>query len=155
MKKKFEYKLTPLLWILFIAGLVLAGACVYYNVTRFLSLLKATDAGTFNYMGALLSAVIGLCAFVFIIPAMISSEYIVEEKYLISKWGLIKNKYEIKDITTVTHFRVTNKLVVYFTDESYTVINIDPKEFDAFVDALKENNKKIFFSLDTENKGEK
>ena len=153
MNQKFEYKLTPILWTLFIAGLIAAGVCVYLNITRFIALLSAEDAGTYNFIGALLSAAIGLAAFVFIIPAMFASNYIVTKDHLISKWGLVKNKYEVKEITRVTHFRVTNKLVVFFEDESYTTINIMPEKYEEFIDALKNANKKIFYQLDSENKG--
>ena len=45
MNQKFEYKLTPILWTLFIAGLIAAGVCVYLNITRFIALLSAEDAG--------------------------------------------------------------------------------------------------------------
>ena len=44
MNQKFEYKLTPILWTLFIAGLIAAGVCVYLNITRFIALLSAEDA---------------------------------------------------------------------------------------------------------------
>ena len=155
MKKKYAYKLTPLLWVLFISGLLVAGYCVFANLTRFIKLLDAPEAGTYNYIASILSAVIGLAAFVFIPPAMINSCYLIDDKHLTASWGIVKNKYDLKDITSVTHFRLTKKLVVYFKDESYTVINVSPELFDEFVQELKERNKNIFYALNTEDKGEK
>mgnify|MGYP006928592207 FL=1 len=61
----------------------------------------------------------------------------------------------MKEITRVTLFRNTKKLVVYYGQTTdYIAINIDEKDFDAFVDALKEKNNKIFYALDAENDGE-
>lgn len=153
MNKKFEYKITPLLWALFALGLLAAGACIYLNVTRFLALLKAEDAGTYNYLGSLLSALIGVVAFVFLIPAIFASAYVITDTHLISKWGLVKNKYDVKEITRITHFRVSDKLVIFFKDESYTTINIDKAKFEEFIDSLKQANKDIFYQLNTEDKG--
>ena len=153
MNKKFEYKLTKVLWALFIIGLIAAGVCVYLNLTRFITLLSADNVSSYSYIGSLISALIGLSAFVFIIPAMLSSAYVITDKHLITKWGLVKNKYEVKDITRITHFRLTNKLVVFFEDESYTTINVAPEKYEEFIDTLKSVNNKIFYQLNTEDKG--
>lgn len=155
MNEKFEYKLTKIFYILFIAGLLLAGYCIFANVVRFIKLLSATEVSITSYVASAMSVLIGVLGFVLIIPAMISSKYEVTNKYLISRWGLIVNKTEVKTITTVTHFRITDKLVVYYNDQTYTVINIESKEYDRFVDALKKANKNIFYSLNTEDYGEK
>lgn len=155
MKKQFKYKLTKLLWILFIAGLLIAGACVFLNVKRFIGLLQTNDKETYNYISSILSSVVGFLAFVFIPPAMFSSKYVITDKQLLACWGLVKNRFEINDITTITHFRKTEKLVVYFADDSYTVIIISPEEFNDFANALKEVNNKIFYQLNTEDSGEK
>ncbi len=155
MKKTFKYKLTPILWTLFIAGLILAAGCVYLNVVRFINLKGENDSGIYNYIGSILSAVVGILAFVFIPPAMFSSKYVVTDDRLFSYWGLVKNTFEIKEITTVTHFRKSDKMAIYFSDQSYIAINIDPKEFDDFANALKSVNKNVFYQLNTEDSGAK
>lgn len=155
MNYKFKYKLTPVLWVLFILGLVIAGGCIYLNVSRFINLLGAPDTSSYNFIGSVLSTVVGILAFVFIPPAMFASKYVITDKYLFAYWGIVKNRFDVKEITTVTHFRKTDKMVVYFSDESYTTINISPEEFDNFANALKEANKHIFYQLNTEDSGEK
>ena len=150
MKNKFKYKITPTLWALFIIGLILAGYCIYSNVMRFIDLLKITEVSSYSYIGTVICIFIGIGAFVFIPPAMFGSKYAISGKELILYWGIVKNKYDIKDITTATHFRTSNKLALTFSDESYIAINIAPEEFDNFVEALKSVNKKIFYSLNVE-----
>ena len=152
MKKSFKYQLTPVLWVLFILGLILAGYCIYSNTVRFLELLKLPDATSYSYIGSLLCVLIGIAAFLFIPPAMFASKYVITDKELHLCWGLVKNKYDINDITTATHFRASNKLALTFSDESFIAININPDEFDNFVEGLKEVNPKIFYSLNVEDK---
>ncbi|MBE5765424.1 MAG: hypothetical protein E7339_07530 [Clostridiales bacterium] len=152
MKKSFKYKLTPTLWALFIIGLILAAYCIYSNIVRFLELLKLPDVTSYSYIGSLLCVLIGVAAFLFIPPAMLASKYVIADKQLLLCWGLVKNKYDINDITTATHFRASNKLALTFTDESFIAVNIDPEEFDQFVEILKQVNPKIFYSLNVEDK---
>ena len=150
MKKQYKYKITPTLWALFIIGLILAGYCIYSNVMRFIDLLKISAVSSYSYIGTAICILIGVAAFAFIPPAMFSSKYSISGKELILYWGIVKNKYDIKDITTATHFRASNKLALTFTDESYIAININPEEFDDFVENLKSVNPKIFYSLNVE-----
>lgn len=155
MKNKFNYKFTKAFYIVFVAGILLAGLCIFTNVRRFILLLSASDATATNYIASLISVIVGILAFIFIIPAMISSKYIVKNSQLITKWGLITNKIDIKSIRQITLFRITKKLVVYYDDDTYSNICIEENEFDDFVKALQEVNSKIFYALDSENHGEK
>ena len=150
MNKKYKYKITPTLWALFIIGLILASYCIYSNVVRFIALLAVTEVSSYSYIGSVICVLIGIGAFVFIPPAMFASKYMIINKQLVLYWGIVKNKYDIKDITTATFFRASNKLAITFSDESYIAINISPDEFDDFVESLKTVNPKIFYSLNVE-----
>ena len=152
---KYKYQLTPVLWVLFIVGLILAGCCIYFNLTRFIGLFGAQEASSYSYISSLLSTVIGVLAFIFIPPAMFASKYVITDEHLIAYWGIVKNKFDVKEITTVTHFRKTDKLVIYFSDQSFTTIIISPELFDKFAEDLKSKNKRIFYQLNVEDSGEK
>ncbi|MBQ7407788.1 MAG: hypothetical protein IJW13_00725 [Clostridia bacterium] len=153
--KKFSYKFTNTIKILFVIGLIVALLCIVVNAKRFYELLHFEEAIPYNFISAALPILIGVLAFVFIIPAITSSCYIIDGDTLISKWGLVKSKTSAFDIERVTHFRKTDKLVVSLKDQTYFVICIKSEEYDSFVDCLKQANKKIFFALNTENDGEK
>ena len=155
MKTTFKYKFTKVFYALFIAGILLATVCIGENVRRFILLLSTSDASATNYVASALSVIIGILGFIFIIPAMISSKYEIKKQELITKWGLITNKTNAKNITQITFFRITEKLVIYYDDDTYSNVCIDKNEFDDFVKALRDINPKIFYSLDTENQGEK
>lgn len=153
--KKFGYKFTTITIIVLIAGLCAAAVCLALNVKRFIDLCAAEIQVPKDYATTCLSAVIGLAGIVVIIPVLCSSAYEIDDKNLTVRTGFIKSKIKIKEITRVTLFRCTKKLVVYYgTATDYIAINIDEKDFDAFVDALKEKNSKIFYALDSENDGE-
>ena len=151
MKTKFKYKFTKIFYALFAIGILLAIWCIYANLKRFILLLKVSDASSTNYIASLISFVIGILAFVFIIPAMISSKYEIINKQLITSWGLITNKIDIKSITGITMFKITEKLVIYYDDDTYSNICIDKSEYDDFIKALREANPKISYLIDSEN----
>ncbi len=155
MKTVFKYKFTKIFYVLFVAGILLATLCIGMNIRRFILLLSTSDASATNYIASALSVIIGILAFIFIIPAMISSKYQIKNCELLTKWGLITNKTKIKSITQITFFRISEKLVIYYDDDTYSNVCIDKNEFDDFVKALREANSKIFYSLDTENQGKK
>lgn len=150
MKTRFKYKFTPLFIVCFAAGLILGVAAIILNAIRLSGLIKAGDSVAYHYISAIISILTGILAFVFILPAVISSEYVIKDGELISVWGLIKSRMKISDITQITHFRKTDKLVVYFSDESYLNICIRKEDFEDFIDSLKSVNKKIFYSLETD-----
>lgn len=149
MKTEFKYKFTKVFYALFIIGILLATWCIYANIKRFILLLNANDGTATNYVASVMCVLIGVLAYVFIIPSMFSSKYQIKDNQLITRWGLIVNKIPTKNITTVTKFRLTEKLVIYYNDDTYSNICIEKEEYEAFVDALKQSNKKIFYSLNT------
>ena len=155
MKTKFKYKFTKIFYVLFVVGILLAIWCIYANLKRFILLLKVSDASSTNYVASIISFVIGILAFVFIIPAMISSKYEIKNKQLITKWGLITNKVATKNITNITLFKITEKLVIYYDDDTYSNICIDKSEYDDFVKTLRDSNPKIFYSFDSDENEEK
>ena len=154
-KRKFKYKFITSTVLLVICGLILALSCVALNVDRLFKLIKSDVAQTANYLSTGLAILVGVLGIVFISAFLISSSYSVTDRYLISRWGIILSKYEIKNITKITYFRVSEKLVVFYDEDNFINVCINKSEFDAFVDCLKKQNPKIFYAYDSENKGEK
>ena len=78
---------------------------------------------------------------------MAYGKYVVDGGYLYSYFGFIKSKIDISEIIEITHFKKSNKLVVYFKDGKYTVIVIASELYDNFVIAVRESNKSIIFDV--------
>ncbi len=153
--KKYSYKFTPLNIVLFCLGILAAVACIALNVKRLLEIAAAAISGTYDYISAILAIAIGAAGMVVLIPLIVRSEYVVTNDKLITRWGVIASEIKLSDITRVTVYRSSQKLVVSYNAKDYAVINIDKDLFENFCDELKAKNDKIFYCLNTENSGEK
>lgn len=141
--KYFKYKFTTTMFVLLIVALVLcvAGLAV--------SIFRIYNQGVHEFIDALQSPLlIVICVFaiVFIISVMAKSQYVVTEKHYISQFGFVKSRFLIKDVTAIELDSDTKKLTV-FVGEQYMVLSIVPEQNDAFVQAMREMNKKIDFSF--------
>ena len=67
------------------------------------------------------------------------------ELFLAGFFVFFKAKYKIKDIVCISLFKKSNKLVVYFLEQSYTVIVIDENLYDDFVLSLRKVNQEIIY----------
>ncbi len=153
--KKFAYKFTKLNTVLSFVFLFLAFGCLAANVKRIIDISGAEEATLQNFLSCGLAALVGLIGMVVIIPVIASSSYEVTDKAFVKRMGIIKTSIPLDKITRVTLFRNTKCLVVYYNQSDFVNVSIDEKDFDAFIDALKEGNSKIFYCLDSENSGEK
>lgn len=153
--KKYSYKFTTLQIVLFCLGILAAVVCITLNVIRLLEISVAETSGTYDYISAILAIVVGVVGIVVLIPMLACSKYIITNDKLITRWGIITSEIKISDITRVTIYRASQKLVVsYDAKYSSSVINIDKDLFENFCDELKAKNDKIFYCLNTENSGE-
>ena len=156
MNKKYSYKFTATTIIMAILGVALAVACVILNISRMAKLFKSDVATSVDYFSCGLSIVIGIVAFVVISSFLFASSYKVTDTHFIVNWGVVKTKYPVEKITRITFFRISGKLVVFFDDQtSFINVCIEQNEYDDLVDSIKSVNKNVFYSLDSENKGEK
>ena len=81
---------------------------------------------------------------------MLFGRYVVKKDAFISCFGIIKSKYDIKDITAIILFKKSNRLVAYFGEKKYAVILISPEFYEDFVLALREQNKAIVYDVKIE-----
>ena len=80
-------------------------------------------------------------------PFLFSSYYSIDGKTLKSSFGIIKSKYDIGTIETVTLDRTTDKLTVSFNNGSFIVIVVKEEWYDDFIDAICKANDKIEYSI--------
>jgi DNA mismatch repair ATPase MutS len=78
-------------------------------------------------------------------PALLKEGNVIKDGYLYTYFGFVKNKTPVSEIVEVTKFKKSNKLVVYFSTEEYTVIVIAPEFYDEFVMAIRNANKSIVY----------
>lgn len=149
--QKFKYKFTPLALVFIVLGMLSGLACVVLNIIRFIKLFEANTATSSDYMSVSIAAVIGIVAIVLLAAVIFNSYYSVQNKNFVAKWGFFANKIPLKDITGITHFKLTDKLVIYYSVDNFFVINAKRTDYENVIDALKNANPKIVYIENSEN----
>ena len=141
--KSFKFKYSATVWLLLsliLALSIIGAAWNAFNLTQY-------SWSTFKVITySLLTAMTAALA-VFVLSVMISSKYVVKGEYLYTRFGFIFNKVKIEEIVEITHFKKSDKLVVYFSDAKYSVIVIPPENYGAFVIAIREVNKSAVYDV--------
>lgn len=151
MNVKYKYKFTPLALVLIILGMVSGVVCIVINLIRFVRLLDSVTATSTDYMSATIAAIIGAIALVALIAVLFNSHYSIENKNFVARWGFFANKIPLNDITGVTLFKLTNKLVIYYSGDNFFVINAKRTDYENVINALKNANNKIVYIENSEN----
>ncbi len=149
---RYPFKFSPLLIVLTVAGFCLCGACIGFATWRLVRFLGEGDLSSFYdwiiffllYFVSILFLVIG-------ISMLVKSQYIITDDALITQFGIIRQRYELKKIVSVHLFRGANKLAVYFDDfhTNYIVIVVKESWYDAFIRELTSRNERIAFTFST------
>ena len=144
--RTFRFRFSKLIILLQIAAMVLAAAAIAYTVYRMITLGFGDASLIIQYVLLLL---FGVGAIVIFSAMLIRSVYIVGKNEIILRFGLIKSVYKIKEIESIRLFSKTNKLVLYFKNEKYTVISVKPEWYNEFTKELLSKNDKIRYDVST------
>ena len=140
--KSFKFKFNTVTWVLLAVVLALSIAGLAWNI------FSATQFAPIN-KGKMISSIIMcvLCGFLGFLSAsvMTGGKYVVTDKAIISYMGIIKSTFDINDVTEITHFKKSDKLVVYFKPDRYVVIVIAPTQYDLFIKTVRQVNPAITF----------
>lgn len=147
--KKFRFKYSPLVWVLLAVVLALAIAGLVWNV---LNLIDCLPLGATKLTINVVLVVINALFLAFVVSVMVYGKYVVKEDKIVCYLGIVRSTYKIKDVVEITHFKKSDKLVVYFDNSNYTVIVINPALYDKFILAVRDKNKRIVY--DTKIDGE-
>lgn len=148
--KKFNFRFTKLTKIFICLGLALAaGAAIvntYMLVTNGISsaanpTIKIIQYAAMYFAAALLTVVL--------ISLLVSSYYAVNDKKLITCFGIIKTKYDIEKIESVLLDRNTKKLSVFFSESHFIVIVVKEEWYEDFVAELLKVKPNIEFSINS------
>ena len=93
---------------------------------------------------------VGVFLTAFCVSVLTACKYVVKKDKVVLRFGFIPTTYSIQDVVQFTHFKKSDKLVMYFQDATYTVIVIPPTQYQAFVDSIRKQNSKIIFDFETE-----
>lgn len=152
-KKIFRFQPTGTVVALCVVALVVCAAAIAVSVYRMVrngGIHGFNDVLKFPFLIA-----VALFGAILVVALLIRADYVVDDRYLTSRFGLVKSKCAVKDVTSVVLDTETNKLTVYM-GEAFSVISVQPKWNEEFVRALLKVNPDIDYSYTvTENKPEK
>ncbi len=154
--KKFKYKFTKLTLSLIYAGIALCFAGLGINIFRIIN-DNIEEAANIIYpiIQYTLFFLIPVILLVLLISLLLASYYSIDENTLKTSFGIIKSKYDVKDIKSVILDRTTNKLSVGMSNGTLFMIVVNEEWYQDFIDALCRTNPLIEYSINSkENNGD-
>ena len=142
--KKFKLKTSPLVLTLTIIAVVIFAISTALNIYG--GITSPAENKTARIISILLSAV-SLTSLVFTVAAVVYSRYVITEKFLYCRFGLIFIKTDVRKIVQLTEFKAQNTLVMYLNNEKYAIVLIKDKYFQDFYKTLKAVNPEIIYTV--------
>lgn len=140
----FKFKYSTLVWILLVAVELLTISGLVWNIYALIETAKLAITKTISH-SIMIAVTLFLC--VFALCLALYGRYEVTDNFLIQRFGLIKTKIKLDEIILITHFKKSNKLVVYFKDETYTIIVINDYLYSDFVIAIRDINPSVAYDV--------
>ncbi len=160
--KIYRFRFSPMMLAVFIIGILLCAACFSLTTWQFSGFVTGGDlTSVWEWIKFLLLYFVSVFLAVILIAMLIRSQYVITDKFLITKFGIIVSKYEIKKIRSVYLLNGSKRLNVYFDEFKTKFMTIVVKEewYDDFIKALTERNTHIEFDFisaeDEQNKKDK
>ena len=132
--KNFKFRFTPTMIVLSIVVILLCFVGIG------LSVFRIAKYGIHEFTDTLKSPfLIAICVFgiVVVVATLIRSRYTITKETLTMQFGFIKNKFAVKDLSSVLLDTDTHKLTVYM-GEQFFVVTTSPEWNNDFVQALRE-----------------
>lgn len=142
--KTYKFKLSGIALIFLIAALCASAGGIALTVYRI---------GKYGFSTVLLGiqhvVILAACGLliVLLVSILIRSVYTITDKEIVLWFGIIKSTYKIADIESVHLFTKTNKLVLYFKNERYTVIVVKPEWYNEFTKEILAKNDRIRYDV--------
>jgi hypothetical protein len=141
--KRFPYKLTTAKYLLAFGALALFLFGIGFSAYR---IVKFGVNGFNEYLQSPLLILICLFGIAVVASILIKSEYAVDEQYFYIRFGFIKDKFSIKDMTSLLLDTDANKLTVYF-GENFITLAVNPTNNDEIIKAIREVNANVEFNF--------
>ena len=144
--KTYRFKLSKLAFALCIAGILLGAAAIAFTIYRII--LFGFPSFYIGIQHVVL-LIVGALAIALFVSILARSVYKLTDKELILWFGFIKSSYKLSDIESVHLFSKTNKLVLYFKGDKYTVIVVKPEWYNELTKEILARNDKIRYDVST------
>lgn len=144
----YRFKLSKAAIAGCIFGIILGLVGIGFTIYRILSpsLGFSSPQLIIQHVVIIIASLLALSVFPSI---LIRSVYKVGDKELVLWFGFIKSVYKIDDMESIHLFTKSNKLVIYFKDERYTVIVVKPDWYNEFTKDICSRNNKIRYDVST------
>ena len=142
--KTYKFKLSKAAVILTIAGILLGLGAIGFTIWRIYRTGFSEPLYIIQHVVLLL---VGTIAIVIFASILIRSVYKITDKEIVLWFGIIKSTFKISDIESLHLFTKTNKLVIYFKDEKYTVVVVKPDWYNEFCKEILARNEKIRYDV--------
>ncbi len=142
--KTFRFKFNLAIWLLLSLVLVISLISVGLNVYN---LINQASIGYDNLALTVIMLIFSALLSAFTVSVMTFSKYSVKTGYLYNYFGFLRYKTKLSQIAQFTLFKESEKLVVYFADEKFSVVVISPACYDDFIRAIREVNPKIIYTV--------
>lgn len=154
--KVFKYKFTRLTTAFIYIGIALCIIGLGINLySVIVSDIASEPYPVYPIIRYVLLFLIPVVLLVILISLLVSSYYSIDGNVLKTSFGIIKSKYNTADITSVVLDRTTNKLSVFFKNNSFIVIVVKEDWYDEFINELCKANMNIEYSIKSkENDGD-
>ena len=141
--KKFKFKFSGFVFFLLSAVLVV---CFISLALNLFNLVQYAKNPLFKFLPYIIYIIITLFLIAVVLGIMFFSGYSIKKDTLFVRFGFFVSKTKVKDIIAITHFKISDKLVVYYKEQAFSVVVIAKEKYDDFVLSLRNANKNIFFS---------
>ncbi len=149
--KSYKFRFSKLVLVLIGLAIAAALAAVAYTVYRIYLYGFSSPLLVIQHVAVLIVAALAIVIFV---SLLIRSVYKITDTQIILWFGIVKQTFKIADIESVHLFTKTNKLVIYFKDDKYTVIVVKPEWYNEFTKEILARNDKIRYDVSTTDKDE-
>ena len=149
--KSYKFRFSKLVLVLIGLAIAAALAAVAYTVYRICLYGFSSPLLAIQHVAVLIVAALAIVIFV---SLLIRSVYKITDTQIILWFGIVKQTFKIADIESVHLFTKTNKLVIYFKDDKYTVIVVKPEWYNEFTKEILARNDKIRYDVSTTDKDE-
>ena len=147
--KKFRFYYSTSVWVLLSLVILLLTGGLCYNIYNFFSYV---EHGVYKAVIYFLIVIVNGGLLAFAVSVAVYGKYVIKDKKLYSYFGFIRSAVSTDDIVQITHFKKSDKLVIYYKDAKYSVIIISPDKYEGFILALREENRNIIY--DSQSDGE-
>lgn len=141
--KSFRFRFTTLTWVLISIVILISVGGLAWNIHNLIQVIPfGTKRIVFN------AIIVAFNAFLVVLSISVgtNSKYVIKNGKIYTRFGIIFTKTELSEIVQFTHFKKSDKLVMYYKSAEYSVIVISPEQYQDFIVFAREINPQIIYN---------